>query len=176
MHQKAPWCHGDSGGNYRVKKRKSECFPSLKKCMGACWANKASSHLGCPHHGADGRGQRGHLACLIRALCCDWFLPCGIPPMSERMKEAAPAADSRSQLISAKTFSLTWAMRPAPSWGRGRQGGGGHSLLAQEAASRAQVQEHPLSISSTPVPEQREKGQPLGAASRPGYLERRLES
>ena len=62
-------------------------------------------------------GQRGHLACPIRAPRCDWFLPRRIPRMGDWVKEAAPACDS--QLISPGTFQLPVHHAPCPILGRG---------------------------------------------------------
>lgn len=99
--------------------------------------------------------------------------------MSACVKEAAPASDA--QLISTKAFHLSRGQCAQPRamvgavW-RGRQGGADTASALREPTSRTQARGHPLSISGAPAPEPREKEQTLGAASRPGCLERGLGS
>ena len=124
-------------------------------------------------------GQRGYLACPIRALRCDWFLPRRIPRMGDWVKEAAPACDS--QLISPGTFQLPVHHAPCPILGRRAQHGGvgregaGHRLCPHQATSGTRMEGIPFSTSGAPVPKQREEEQTTEAASRPDCLERRLD-
>ena len=121
---------------------------------------------------------RGHLACPIRAPCCDWLLPLGIPRMGDWVKEAAPACDS--QLISPGTSLLPVHCAPCPVLGggaawRGGQRGGRTQPPPSPSCLWDGMEGIPFSTSGAPVPKQREEEQTSEAASNPDCLERRLD-